>query len=116
MLLMTYVKTGDDETWPLRQHRQHRLRSYWRLGRRFSSQTELARLQRFCSEPGSGSVSQTWLLTVVRVGLDHILDGGPAVCLIGLQEAANGAECRFAGRRPECEVRHPWQLFQSNLG
>src|SRR5438128_680495 len=65
MLLMTYVKTGDDETWPFRQHR---LRSYWRLGRRFSSQTELARLQRFCSEPGSGSVSQTWLLTVVRVG------------------------------------------------
>src|SRR5271165_910155 len=26
---MTYVKAGDDETWPLRQHRQHRLRPYW---------------------------------------------------------------------------------------
>src|SRR5438309_11227614 len=76
MLLMTYVKTGDDETWPLRQHRQHRLRSYWRLGRRFSSQTELARLQRFCSEPGSGSVSRTWLLTVVRVGFVRDAPGG----------------------------------------
>ena len=31
MLLMTYVKADRDEARPLCQHRQHCLRSYWRL-------------------------------------------------------------------------------------
>ena len=50
-----------------------------------------------------------------RVGLDHVLDCGPAVCLIGVQKAASGAECRFASRRPQGEVGHSWQLLQSDL-
>ena len=33
-----------------------------------------------------------------------------------MQEVASGTECRFAGGGPECEVGHPWQLFQSNFG
>src|ERR1700730_8832714 len=61
MLPMTYVKAGDDETWPLRQHRQHRLRAVpgtCRVGRaparRLSSPTAPAGSEDCCSEPGSG--------------------------------------------------------------
>src|ERR1700730_16153719 len=73
MLPMTYVKAGDDETWPLRQHRQHRLRvvlGTCRVGRaparRLSSQTALAGSEDCCSEPGSDPLSRT-LLTVLTV-------------------------------------------------
>jgi hypothetical protein len=31
----------------------------------------------------------------------YVLDGAPAVCLIGVQKAAGRAECRFASGQPE---------------
>ena len=101
---MTYVKAGDDETWPLRQHRQHRLRAVpgtCRVGRaparRLSSQTALAGSEDCCSEPGSDPLSRRLLtlLTVIferRAHPDYSASGS-AFTTEGNLEAERAKKC-----------------------
>src|ERR1700730_14236404 len=113
MLPMTYVKAGDDETWPLRQHRQHRLRvvlGTCRVGRapdrRLSSPTALAGSEDCCSEPGSDPLSWT-LLTVLTVLTVFSRDVRILITLLPVRLSRLKVISRPSARRNVC-ARRKW--------
>jgi hypothetical protein len=50
-----------------------------------------------------------------RIGIDHILDGRPAVSDIGTAECAGGPEGTFTSCSPNGEVGHPRQAIEADL-
>src|SRR5947209_16962545 len=49
-----------------------------------------------------------------RVGIDHPLDRGPAVCSVGASESAGGPQGCFASRGPEGEIGHAGQPVEAD--
>src|SRR5262245_56402599 len=50
------------------------------------------------------------------VGIDDVLDCGPAIGRVGASEGPRGPECGFTGRRPLGKVGHPRQPLKPNTG
>jgi hypothetical protein len=50
------------------------------------------------------------------IGIDDVLDCGPAIDRVGASEGPRGLECGFTGRRPLGKVGHPRQSLESNAG
>ena len=69
---------------------------------------------RSASSPGAARGHDLLHAARHRVGVDDVLDRGPAICLVGAHEGASGPERGFTRRGPDGKVGHPRQPVQAH--